>query len=427
VQVSQERSGLVRTALVSVGVALAILGDSTLYAVLPTQVETLGLTAAAVGLVLSMNRLIRLVSNPLAARLMARYSHSRLFLGALILAAITSLAWAFPLPILVLLIARALWGFCWSILRLTGYLSALSVTPDRRATAFGLFRSIFRVGSLIAAVAAGLLVERLGFRILMAIVAAVSALGVPFFLWANPLKGTTQANLSVGRRPRMEKSSWSEWLVGFLGSRNNLWINIGSLLQRLLSTLLATTMGYYLQHAFAGDLVLIGAATLSGLLNAWLWACNITLSPLYGVAMDRWGRRRSLLVLTVLHVTALTTVGLGFSLISTIVAIMMGLAADIGMEVLLDTLAGDGASDTGDSGRALAGYSNWVDVGAALGPIIGYSIGVSLGLPVLYWIGACLTAVWVAMAYHRVSPYRPISATTRERGKGHLPTASNSK
>jgi hypothetical protein len=50
----------------------------------------------------------------------------------------------------------------------------------------------------------------------------------------------------------------------------------------------------------------------------------------------------------------------------------------------------------------LASYSNWTDVGAALGPIIGYSIGVLLGLPALYVGGACLTVVWVAVAYRQV-------------------------
>ncbi|NLN18402.1 MAG: MFS transporter [Firmicutes bacterium] len=426
-QVSQKRSGLVHTALISVGVALAILGDSTLYAVLPTQFETVGLSAVAVGLVLSMNRLIRLVSNPLAAHLMAYRSPSRLFLWALVLAAVTSLAWAFPLPIAVLLIARALWGFCWSVLRLTGYLSALAVTPDRRATAFGLFRSIFRVGSLVAAVAAGLLVEKIGFRLLMAMTAAVSALGVPFFLWTNPMKGIRQATTPADSSSRAQGISWSEWLVGFLGSRDNLWINIGSFVQRLLSSLLAGTMGYYLQQRFGGDLILIGAAALSGLLNAWLWACNIVLSPLYGAAMDRWGRRLSLVVLIGVHVAALTTVGFGFALVPTIIAIMLSLAADVGMEVLLDTLAGDEASDKGDSGRALAGYSNWVDIGAALGPIVGYSIGVTLGLPVLYWIGVCLIVVWTVVAYRRVASDRHFLVAAIERGKNELTMVRNSK
>lgn len=403
-QVTHERSALARTALVSVGVALAILGDSTLYAVLPTQVETLGLSAAAVGLALSINRLTRLVSNPLAAHLMTRYSRSRLFLGAMVLAAITSLAWAFPLPVVILLLARALWGFCWSVLRLTGYLSALSASPDRRGTAFGLFRSIFRIGSLVAAVAAGLLVDRLGFRMLMALIAGVSALGIPIYLCWNPLGDTPEASASPGSSPdpQPEPPTWAEWLSSFAGSRDTLLINLGGLLQRLLSSLLATTMGYHLQHAFSGELVLIGAATLSGLLNAWLWAGNIALSPLYGIMMDRLGRRLSLFMVAGLQVIGLITVGISPRLTPTVIAIMLGLAAGIGMEVLLDTLAGDGASGSAHSGRALASYSNWTDVGAALGPIIGYSIGVLLGLPALYVGGACLTVVWVAVAYRQV-------------------------
>lgn len=401
---TQERSALAQTGLISIGVALAILGDSTLYAVLPTQVEALGLSAAAVGLALSVNRLTRLISNPLAAHLMTRYSRSRLFLGAMILAALTSLAWAFPLPVTILLLTRALWGFCWSILRLTGHLSALSASPDKRGTAFGLFRSIFRVGSLVAAVAAGLLVDRLGFRILMAAVAGVSALGIPLYLHWSPLADTPAPSESPGPGvdPQPPGAAWTEWLRSFAGSRDTLLINVGGLLQRLLSSLLAATMGYHLQHAFAGELVLVGAATLSGLLNAWLWAGNIALSPLYGIMMDRLGRRPSLFMMVALQVIGFTAAGTSARLTPTVIAIMLGLAASIGMEVMLDTLAGDEASRSMDSGRALASYSNWTDVGAALGPMVGYSIGLSVGIPVLYVVGAGLTIAWVVVAYRKV-------------------------
>jgi MFS family permease len=43
--------------------ALALFGDSTLYAVLPSQHEQAGVTLAAVGWLLSVNRLVRIPLN----------------------------------------------------------------------------------------------------------------------------------------------------------------------------------------------------------------------------------------------------------------------------------------------------------------------------------------------------------------------------
>src|SRR5919199_1259812 len=67
---------------VSVAVAAAILGDSLLYAVLPTGYEQLGLEVGMVGVLLSANRFVRLLSNPLAGWVVARLGAYRPFVVA---------------------------------------------------------------------------------------------------------------------------------------------------------------------------------------------------------------------------------------------------------------------------------------------------------------------------------------------------------
>ena len=52
--------------------ALSLLGDQMLYSVLPSAYGELGLVPIQVGLVLSMNRWVRLLTNHLAARLCER-------------------------------------------------------------------------------------------------------------------------------------------------------------------------------------------------------------------------------------------------------------------------------------------------------------------------------------------------------------------
>lgn len=52
---------------ISVITALALLGDSLLYSLLPLYAGTLGLSTFMVGLLLSANRWVRLVTNSLAS------------------------------------------------------------------------------------------------------------------------------------------------------------------------------------------------------------------------------------------------------------------------------------------------------------------------------------------------------------------------
>ncbi|HEX2059491.1 MAG TPA: MFS transporter, partial [Thermoanaerobaculia bacterium] len=59
------------TVLASIVLALALLGDSLLYAVLPLHAATFGISLAWVGVLLSANRIVRLFAYPLLPRLAA--------------------------------------------------------------------------------------------------------------------------------------------------------------------------------------------------------------------------------------------------------------------------------------------------------------------------------------------------------------------
>ena len=66
-------------------VCFSLFGDLTLYTVLVTQLEEVGLSLAAVGVMLGVNRLIRIPGNPLTGALLDRWGRRRLFvLGMLV-------------------------------------------------------------------------------------------------------------------------------------------------------------------------------------------------------------------------------------------------------------------------------------------------------------------------------------------------------
>ena len=94
--------------IVSVGGAVAELGDSMLYAVLPADPKSFGVSLAAVGVLLSINRFIRLIFNPIAARLYERFGTWPPFYTAIALSAVSTASYG---------LLRGFWPlfaiYCW--------------------------------------------------------------------------------------------------------------------------------------------------------------------------------------------------------------------------------------------------------------------------------------------------------------------------
>lgn len=82
--------------IIGLGVAVSLLGDLTLYVVLPTHTEAAGIALADVGLMLSANRLIRIAINGPAGMLIERVPRRRMLVPALFIGALSSLLYTLP-------------------------------------------------------------------------------------------------------------------------------------------------------------------------------------------------------------------------------------------------------------------------------------------------------------------------------------------
>ncbi|MEC9239801.1 MAG: MFS transporter, partial [Pseudomonadota bacterium] len=80
---------------VGMATAFSLLGDQALYAVLPVYFEELGLAPIEVGLILSVNRWIRLITNDFAHRMSGRFRSDLLFTCALLLGSLTTAMYVF--------------------------------------------------------------------------------------------------------------------------------------------------------------------------------------------------------------------------------------------------------------------------------------------------------------------------------------------
>ena len=104
------------TVFTATATALSLLGDQALYALLPLYFQEIRLLPIQVGILLSANRWIRLLTNHLAERLAERFPVNLMLVLSLTLGALLSLAYAYFSSFLVLLVARCLWGLCWSFI-----------------------------------------------------------------------------------------------------------------------------------------------------------------------------------------------------------------------------------------------------------------------------------------------------------------------
>ncbi|MDA1035258.1 MAG: MFS transporter, partial [Chloroflexi bacterium] len=191
---------------------VCLLGDSALYVLLPAQLEVFAVSPTAAGLILGINRYIRIISNSGAGWLVQRAGVVWPLAAAVVLAGITTLAYGLSTGFLLLFIAHACWGLSWSVLRLSGYLAAVETGASNAVGRhMGVFQSVSRGGSLVAAVAGGVLADRIGARdtfvvfgaVTFAALALVPFAGIPKNLGRKPSDNpaVTTARSATGATP----------------------------------------------------------------------------------------------------------------------------------------------------------------------------------------------------------------------------------
>lgn len=395
---------------ISFGVAAAILGDSLLYAVLPTQWSQLGLEVGMVGVLLSANRFVRLASNPVAGWVMNRWGVRVPFLISVFVAAGTTIAYASGLGFIALVIARAVWGICWSFLRLGGYLVALeAASGSNRGYYLGFFNAIVRFGSFIATLTGGLLTDLLGFGTTVLLFAGASILGGIGILRERPTIKTHASVLPKSAVPAPVHEATSNLLAdqGTLSAdlppSRRLWIvYTGALCHGMVISGLATaTLGLWLLTLYGSTIQMdsfsLGVATVTGVLLSSRFICDFFWGPIAGHLSDRFGRWILILFFGIFEAGSFLALSLANGLLWTAGASLALAISATAFQVTLDATAGDIAPPA-QRARTLSWYATWIDLGAAIGPLVGFLLGAGIGLEWLYR-GASLLVLFVGMLY----------------------------
>lgn len=374
---------------VATAVALCILGDSLLYAVLPLEATRLGIPLTLVGVLLSANRLVRLATNGLASTLFEQWGPYRAFLLACVVGLISTALYGLSQGFLLFLAARLLWGTAWSALRQGGYQSVWSGASSHRGRLTGLLWGIVRLGSAVSVLGGGFLYDRYGFATTILIITLVSALALPV---AYTLSWPQQVTPPTDARPQARR--WQQWRVDILAALaepTRRWLVLAGGLQLLLSGVVITTSSLLLAGMAGSEAAInwLGVATVTGLLQGARWLSDITVGPALGYLSDRMGQANLaalLVTISLAGIVGLMVLPAGQALF----CLLLVLLCDCGLSVALSAAASGMALRTERPHLFVGVYTTATDLGSALGPLFALSVGQAIGFTTLYLVVGAL-------------------------------------
>ncbi len=366
-------------------IGLAIMGDSLMYGLLPLEAPHLGIAPPLVGVLLSVNRLVRLVSNALVGTVFARVGPRRPFFLATVLALMTTLAYGWAPGVAVFLLARAGWGIAWSALRQGGFQSVWGGEERERGGLMGLLWGTIRLGSAIAVLVGGMLYDRYGYRVAVLGIALMTAIAIPVAWRLHWPKEAAQRLKHLG--------GWRDSLRVFSYPPVR-WAILAGGVQALFEATLVSTAALFLADWVGKEVTIAFLGTATGILLAVRWLGDLVFGPLFGTLSDRVGRGRTALAL------AGGSVVLSLGPVRAPAWLAMGGLAllflcSAGLVVVLSTTANSLAVRTSIPHLVVGMYATAVDTGLAVGPLLAYSVGLHLTLVNMYLILALLLLVVV--------------------------------
>lgn len=386
--------------VLGIGTVLSLLGDGTLYTVLPypTNAAIAGVSLSAVGFILGANRLTRIFTNPLAGAILDRSGRRGILIAAMCLGSLCTLIYAIFSGLLAFMIGRVLWGFAWSGIWIGGNTVILDIsTPSNRGKLSGIYQSWFFIGVGSSALLAGVFTDLFGFRGGLLVSAALN--GIAILLWVFLLPETRKPG-SQSRHSQPSKLLYQDWrtilftalptfgmrfvYAGVIASTSIIWLDM--LLGR---------------HNFSATNSLFTIATITGGFVALRTVTSMLSGPLSGRLSDRSGRRWGVIA------GLLILGGLGMWLMgvdTTWIAIMGGFLAAVpggGIQALIPALIGD-RINADNTSRALGFVYTFGDFGSALGPVAALGLLNTLGLPTIYRLCSVLLMILAFTALLRM-------------------------
>jgi len=361
---------------IALGTGVSLLGDASLYVILPINMESAGVTLAQVGILLSANRVVRLLFNNLGGVAYDRLPRRPLFVSALVLGAISSAIYAFAKGYYPLLLGRLIWGVAWVGIWIGGNTIILdNCTEQDRGRWIGIYQMAFFLGASSGAIFGGTLNDLIGFQYTMGLAAALTFVSALFALLLLPgnNRGSQRESLAgtavTTQKPRLAIRDRLPPLA-LLGAY-----------RLVVAGILLSTFSLYLQQQFGqtfdiGSLS-IGLSTMAGAGLGIGSMVSLAASPLAGHLSDRADSRWRVVSVALLP----GIVGYILLALAAPFAVILGLplifASSGSNQSLATTLVGD-LTDPKMRSRSLGWLYTVGDLASAIGPLLAFGVLIPL-------------------------------------------------
>ena len=390
----KEDKSLQSTIMVSLITAICLLGDSMLYVVLPLYWQDFGLdTLWQVGILLSVNRLVRLPFNAMAVWFYDRFGQRNCMVLAVILAIVTTAMYSFLMNFWLLVVVRSVWGIAWTFLRLGAYFSILHYAPlSQLGYHMGIYNGVFRLGSLFGMLLGALIAEFIAPTMTGYVFAVCSIFALPLVFIYIPKE------LPSHREEKAKEDKVSSYDRTAKGVLLNSF-STAFVYQGIFISMLSYLAGY---NNIRLDFLAVygfGAASIVGILQAMRWAWEPWLAPKIGRMSDgKWGRASLLRAFCACAAALFLVVSFAMPVWLWLIIIILLQFAGTGITTLSDAVASDVALGQKNKVKFMGAHSFAIDFGSAIGPIVGYTLNSYLGIHAVFIVASmvllAMTFVW---------------------------------
>ena len=358
---------VVRAAIV---LGLVWFGDALIYVVMPLYAPSFGISLGLVGVVLSVNRIVRVLGYGWVSAASRRFGLRALTASAAFGAALSTIAYGTVLGLIPLVIARLVWGMAYAVLNVTT--TAYAIGDGRRTgKRVGVNRAVSTIGPTLALSVGAWLTLELGPRMVFVVLGALGLLAIPVAL-------TLPRELAT--EPTTAGPTGSRWRPSTL---NVLFFA---------NAAIEGAFAFTLSLLFAGTLSVGSAVLAAGLVLAFQRLMTVLLSLVGGALIDRIGAYRVLVPCVVIVVGGLFALSAGILYPAAIAIVAMRALLSVTGPVLA------ARERSGSTVERLAAFATWVDSGLAAGPLLSGFFVARFGLPALYQ--GLAVAVGAALVVH---------------------------
>jgi predicted MFS family arabinose efflux permease len=337
------RRGYRETVVAAACLGLVWLGDALIYVVLPLYPAQFGVEIATVAILLSVNRVIRIVGYGWVSPLARRFGANTLTAAACAAGALSTLAYGLLSGFVLLFIARLMWGGAYGVINLTNTAYAYG-DGERAGMHIGFNRAVSTIGPVLALGLGGWLVTQIGPRSVFTVYGIVGLLAVPLALTLPRLRqAASEAPARAHARWRVNPLNFLFFVVA---------LGADGVFTATLSTLLA-------------DLIPVTSALIgAGLLLAGQRLASVILSFISGPIVDRLQASRLLAPCSVVIAAGLLAIAAGHVYAGAVILIL----ARVLFAIVGPVIA---AQQSTDRIGAIAAYATWSDCGLAAGAFLG--------------------------------------------------------